>query len=183
MRVYCLPPVRNEVSPSGVMGACLASLRPEGNGFMESMRTFLGAGRLWYLSSGRAALWLILKALSALKPKKEVLIPAYACPAIPAAVFKAGLKPVLVDINLTDFGFDHQDLERKIGKDTLAVIVVHLFGYPAAVDPALKLCRENGVFLVEDGAQALATACGALPKRNWASWAMRGSSASDGANR
>jgi dTDP-4-amino-4,6-dideoxygalactose transaminase len=121
---------------------------------MESMRNFLGTEHLFYVSSGRAALWLIMKALSALRPKKEVLIPAYTCPAIPAAILKAGLKPVLVDINRTDFGFDHQDLEKKIGKETLAVVVVHLFGYPAATDPARKLCREGDIFLVEDAAQA-----------------------------
>ena len=153
--------MQNKVSLSAVAGACLGAFRPDGRGFTESMRTFLGAESVWYLSSGRTALWLILKALSGLKSRKEVLIPAYTCPAIPAAVFKAGLKPVLVDINLTDFGFEHQDLEKKIGRDTLAVIVVHLFGYPAPVDEALKLCRQSGVFLVEDAAQAFGNiSCG-----------------------
>jgi dTDP-4-amino-4,6-dideoxygalactose transaminase len=77
----------------------------------------------------------------------------------------AGLKPVLVDINPTDFGFDRQDLERKIGKETLAVVVVHLFGYPAAMDPARKLCREGDVFLVEDAAQAFGNTLPGFPEK------------------
>jgi dTDP-4-amino-4,6-dideoxygalactose transaminase len=154
MRVYSLPPVQNRVSLSGLMGAYAHAPNPKEDGFMESMRSFLGTEHLLYVSSGRAALWLIMKALSALSPRKEVLIPAYTCPAIPAAVLRAGLKPVLVDINLTDFGFERPDLEKKIGKETLAVIVVHLFGYPADIDLARKPCREADVFLVEDAAQA-----------------------------
>ena len=39
-----LPPVRNKVSLSAVMGACLGAFRPDGHGFMESMRTFPGRG-------------------------------------------------------------------------------------------------------------------------------------------
>ncbi|MGD0485615.1 MAG: DegT/DnrJ/EryC1/StrS family aminotransferase [Syntrophorhabdales bacterium] len=166
MRVYSLPPVQHKVSLSSVMDAYTHAPNAEGDGFMESMRSFLGTEHLFYVSSGRAALWLIMKALSALRPKKEVLIPAYTCPAVPAAILKAGLKPILVDINLTDFGFEHQDLEKKIGKETLAVVVVHLFGYPAAINPARKLCREGDVFLVEDAAQAFGnTVCGFPEKK------------------
>ncbi len=166
MRLYSLPPVQNKVSLPNLVGAYTHAPNPQGDSFIESMRSFLGAEHLLYVSSGRTALWLIMKALSALRPKKEVLIPAYTCPAIPAAVLKAGLKPVLVDINLTDFGFDRQDLQEKIGRDTLAVIVVHLFGYPAALDLVGKLCREGDVFLVEDAAQAFGnTVCGSSEKQ------------------
>ncbi len=166
MRVYSLPPVQNKVSLSDLMGAYARAPDQEGDGFMESMRSFLGTEHLLYVSSGRTALWLIMKALSALRPEKEVLIPAYTCPAIPAAILRAGLKPVLVDINLTDFGFEHRDLEKKIGRDTLAVIIVHLFGYPAALDLAQRLCREANIFLVEDAAQAFGnTVCGSSEKK------------------
>lgn len=154
MRAYCLPPVQNKVSLPAVAAACLSALRPASQPGADPLRGFLGADRSWYLSSGRAALWLILKALSALRPGTEVVIPAYTCPAVPAAIFKAGLKPVLADVNLTDFGFDADDLEKKIGRETLAVVAVHLFGYPAGLERTMKLCRRQDVFLVEDAAQA-----------------------------
>jgi dTDP-4-amino-4,6-dideoxygalactose transaminase len=82
MRVYSLPPVQNKVSLSSVMGAYTHAPNAERDGFMESMRSFLGTEHLFYVSSGRAALWLIMKALSALRPKKEV-----SSPPIPARPF------------------------------------------------------------------------------------------------
>ena len=119
------------------------------------MEDFLEPGHFLYLSSGRAALWLILKAQSEVKPhKREVIIPAYTCPSVVSAVLRAGLKAVLADINLTDFGFSIRDLSEKITASTLAVIVVHLFGYPANIDEVQECCRDRKVFVIEDAAQA-----------------------------
>jgi dTDP-4-amino-4,6-dideoxygalactose transaminase len=122
---------------------------------MEEIRSYLGVRHALYLSSGRAALWLALKALSSINPvRKEVVLPAYTCPAIVSGVLKAGLKPVLCDNNLNDFGFSEEDLHRKISENTLAVVVVHLFGYPANVERVKECCKKQGSYLIEDAAQA-----------------------------
>lgn len=108
-----------------------------------------------YLSSGRAALWLILKTLSSMSPKKrEPIIPAYTCPAVVSALLKADLRPVLCDINNADFGFSGQELQQKINKNTLAVMIVHLFGYPANIEEVKGCCKQNNLFVIEDAAQA-----------------------------
>lgn len=120
------------------------------------MTKFFGRAQIFNLSSGRAALWLILKAQSRLKPgKKEVLIPAYTCPALASSILKAGLRPALVDITLPNFGLSIEDLERAAGPDTLAAVIVHLFGFPANVGQINKFCKEKDIFLIEDSAQAL----------------------------
>ncbi|HEY3275786.1 MAG TPA: DegT/DnrJ/EryC1/StrS family aminotransferase [Syntrophorhabdaceae bacterium] len=120
------------------------------------MRKFFGSAQIFSLSSGRAALWLILKAQSRLKPgKKEVLIPAYTCPALASSILKAGLRPALVDITLPNFGLSVEDLQRAAGPDTLAAVIVHLFGFPANVGEINKFCKEKDIFLIEDSAQAL----------------------------
>jgi dTDP-4-amino-4,6-dideoxygalactose transaminase len=129
------------------------------------MRQFLGDQYALYLSSGRAALWLILEALSQIKPsRREVIIPAYTCPAVAAAILKAGLHPILADINLTDFGFSMEDLNEKVTANTLAVIVVHLFGYPAGLDHVYEFLQQHHVFLVEDAAQAFGNKMKDLPQ-------------------
>jgi dTDP-4-amino-4,6-dideoxygalactose transaminase len=123
------------------------------NSVVALQRQF-GAEHLFYMSSGRAALWLILRALSILEPKRrEVVIPAYTCPAVASAILKAGLKPVLADIERDSFGFLRSELMRTVGDNTLAVIAVHLFGLAAEVEDSY--CRQYGSFLVEDCAQAL----------------------------
>lgn len=132
----------------------------------EIMQNLLGTRHTLYLSSGRAALWLILKALSNINPKKrEVIIPAYTCPAVISALLKANLKPILCDINNTDYGFSGQEFQRKINKDTLAAIIVHLFGYPANIEEVKEYCRQYNVFAIEDAAQAFGNTLLNSPRR------------------
>ena len=142
------------------MGAIGRAMLKRGRSSAEdpvaSLQRQFGAEHVFYLSSGRAALWLILRALSILEPnRREVVIPAYTCPAVASAILKAGLKPVLADIDRDSFGFLRSDLMRKVGDNTLAVIAVHLFGLATEVEDSCADCRQYGIFLVEDRAQAL----------------------------
>jgi dTDP-4-amino-4,6-dideoxygalactose transaminase len=73
---------------------------------------------------------------------------------VASAVLRAGLLPVLADINLTDFGFSMEDLNNKITDHTLAVVIVHLLGYPANIDEVYRFCKQHDLFLIEDAAQA-----------------------------
>jgi len=122
---------------------------------MEAVQQCLGNANILYLSSGRAALWLFLRTVATMRPRrKEVVIPAYTCPSIVSAVLKAGLTPVLCDNNLEDLGFLFDELQEKVGDKTLAVIVVYLYGIPVDIDRIQTLCQVNEIFLVEDAAQA-----------------------------
>lgn len=155
-------PILNSIPPSGNKIPLHTIFKAITDGsslsYEESLiplQEYLGAKHLFHLPSGRAALWFILRALSALKPNKgEVIIPAYTCPAVASAVLKAGLRPVLVDIDPDNFGLLREGLEKMVGDNTLAVILVHLFGFPANLDEVYEFCKENDTFLIEDSAQA-----------------------------
>ena len=111
---------------------------------------------VFLLSSGKAALTIILRALKSLSPNKdEVLIPAYTCFSVPSAIVKAGLKVSLCDINPASFDFDYRLLEKAIGERTLCIVPDHLFGIPADIDKITTFCRMKEVFVVEDAAQAM----------------------------
>jgi len=152
---YSLPPAGQKV-PLKVLLRCLAKKSLDSrNGSMDAVRRYLGNDNVLYFSSGRAALWLYLKTVSILRPgKREVVVPAYTCPSIASAVLKAGLTPVLCDNNLSDLGYLFDELQKKVGEKTLAVIVVHLYGIPVNIDRIQTLCQDNETFLVEDAAQA-----------------------------
>jgi dTDP-4-amino-4,6-dideoxygalactose transaminase len=107
------------------------------------------------VSSGKAALTLILLALGHLSKKTEVICPAYTCFSVPASIRKAGLKIVPCDVDTATFDFDYGSLKKKLTNQTLCVIATHLFGIPADLDRLRILCAERGVFLVEDAAQAM----------------------------
>ena len=120
----------------------------------EFRREF-GADHVFLVSSGSAALALSLLALKALSCKRDVIIPAYTCYSVPAAVLEAGLRPVLCDIDPATLDFDHAQLERTLTPDTLCVVTHHLFGLPAAVDRTRSLCAVHRIFVLEDAAQAM----------------------------
>jgi dTDP-4-amino-4,6-dideoxygalactose transaminase len=119
------------------------------------MKAYFGVKHLFLVSSGKAALTLILLALKSLSPKREVVIPAYTCFSVPSAILKAGLDIALCDLDASTFDFDYKLLERAVSEETLCVVPSHLFGIPSKMDRVHRLCRERGVYVVEDAAQAM----------------------------
>jgi perosamine synthetase len=119
------------------------------------IRRHFGVNHVFLVSSGTAALTLTLAALKSRSPRTEVVIPAYTCFSVAAAVVKAGLRPVLCDIEPSTFDFDHALLEQTLSADTLCVVAHHLFGIPSDVERLRTLCHRRGVVVVEDAAQAM----------------------------
>jgi perosamine synthetase len=123
----------------------------------DGIRREFGVRHVFLVTSGKAALTVTLKALKALSSRREVVIPAYTCFSVPAAIVHAGLRPALCDIDSSTFDFDHVLLERTLTEDTLCVIAHHLFGVPAEIDRIRALCEARRTFVVEDAAQAMGT--------------------------
>jgi perosamine synthetase len=65
---------------------------------IQELKIKYSAREVFLLSSGKAALTLILKALAAGSERRRVIIPAYTCFSVPSAVVKAGLEVVLCDV-------------------------------------------------------------------------------------
>lgn len=62
--------------------------------------------------------------------------------------------PIFADIDPETYSLDPGDVERKITDRTVAVLAIHLFGQCCSMDPLVKICREHGVYLIEDASQA-----------------------------
>ncbi len=152
-----LPPALAPVSLKKLIGGILGLFAFNNTeGFEESIKEYFGVKHVFLVSSGKAALYVILKALKEIEPGKDnVVVPAYTCYSVPSAIAKAGLKVTPCDINSQTFDFDYDQLENTINKDTLCVIPSHLFGIPSDMDRINKLCREEGIYVVEDAAQAM----------------------------
>lgn len=110
---------------------------------------------VFFLSSGKAALTLILVALRSLSSRQHVVIPAYTCFSVPSAIVKAGLNVSLCDVDLQSLDFNFECLQPLIDENPLCVIPTHLLGLPSDVDRIKALCQDKGVFVVEDVAQAM----------------------------
>ncbi len=104
------------------------------------------------LANGTVALELALKSLG-IGPGDEVLVPSYSYIASASAVVLQGAKPLFVDVD-ESLTISAEDIQKKITKQTRAIIAVHLLGYPCDMDAINKVARENGLKVVEDCAQA-----------------------------
>jgi len=124
--------------------------------FAQRLHGYLGVEKCLLANSGKSLLYLLLRWLSSRgsSGRDEVLIPGYTCYSVAAAVVKAGLKVVLYDLDPATFQPDLQDIKRKIGVRSLAVVGQHLFGMPSDMGRLAVLAREHGVCVIEDSAQA-----------------------------
>ena len=86
-------------------------------------------------------------------PGDEVIVPAYTWNATPNAVIASGATPVLAEVD-ESLTLDPDDVARKIGPKTKAILPVHMRGAPADMDALTRLAREHGLALVEDVCQS-----------------------------
>ena len=154
------------IAPSATPGDIAHAIRRAGSAsrtraeFESAISGYAGSRYVYPVNSGIAAFYVILKALSRLSRKVEVLLPAYTAGSLVVAVRKAGLKPILYDISLKDFNGDIDSLKLAISERTLAAVCVHMFGIGMAGIAGLREKLPQDVALVEDCAQAMGSAIG-----------------------
>ena len=88
-------------------------------------------------------------------PGDEVIVPECTWIASAAPVTYLGATPVFCDIDRDNWCLDPVSLEKAITPRTKAVIVVDLFGNMPKMREIERICRERGIHLVEDAAEAL----------------------------
>jgi len=121
----------------------------------EEMRQCFGVKNLFLLSSGKAALVTILRALASRTTRRKVIIPAYTCYSVPSAIVRAGCTVALCDVDPHTLDFDFTKLKSIVGSDTLCIVSSHLLGHVADVERAQAIAKPYAVPVVEDAAQAL----------------------------
>jgi dTDP-4-amino-4,6-dideoxygalactose transaminase len=105
------------------------------------------------VSSGGTALELVLKALGV--EGREVIVPTNTFVASGNAVTLAGGWPVFADVAEETLCLSADDVARRITPNTAGVMIVHMFGLVSPEIEAIRdLCRERGLFLIEDAAHA-----------------------------
>ena len=122
---------------------------------IQELKAKFSAREVFLVSSGKAALTVILKALAASSGRRRVIVPAYTCFSVPSAIVRAGLEVVLCDVEPETLDFNFAELDGLINEDVLCVVPTHLFGRPADVDRVKRLCEGKGIVVVEDAAQAM----------------------------
>jgi dTDP-4-amino-4,6-dideoxygalactose transaminase len=105
------------------------------------------------VANGLEALHLIVRAYG-IGPGDEVIVPANTYIATWLAVTHAGATPVPVEPVENTYNIDTTLVEQAITPKTKAILVVHLYGQPADMDPINVLAQKHGLKVIEDCAQA-----------------------------
>lgn len=105
------------------------------------------------VSNGTLALDLALKALQVGEGDEVIVTPRTFLASV-SSVVTAGATPVFADVDLNSQNIEASTIEAAITPKTKAVIVVHLAGMPADMDPIMALAEKHGFYVIEDCAQA-----------------------------
>jgi dTDP-4-amino-4,6-dideoxygalactose transaminase len=142
-----------------VLAHCQFLMGPEVTAFETALAQFCGARHAVSCASGTDALVLVLMA-KGIGPGDAVLCPAFTFCATAESVALVGATPVFVDVEPESFNIDVASLKRgiagarKAGLKPKAVIPVDLFGLPADHDAIATIAAAEGLFVLDDAAQA-----------------------------
>lgn len=131
-------------------GFCLG---PDVDAFEEGFSIEQGVAATVGVGSGTEALHLIALALG-VGPGDEVIVPAFTFIASAWFAQYVGAKIVFADIDPETFTIDPAGIEKLITARTKAIVVTHLFGQAADMEPIMAIASERGIKVVEDAAQA-----------------------------
>ncbi|GAA2227664.1 DegT/DnrJ/EryC1/StrS family aminotransferase [Streptomyces amakusaensis] len=135
---------------------------PEVAAFEEGFSELVDGRHCVAVNSGTSALYLVLLALG-LGRGDEVVVPSFSFAATANVVRLAGAEPVFADIDPASYCLDPAAVEAAITPRTAAVIPVHLYGHPAAMDRIMPIAAAHGLAVVEDACQAHAAALHGTP--------------------
>lgn len=121
--------------------------------FEAALANYLEVDHVVVTNNGTTALHLSLVALG-VGPGDEVIVPTLTYVATANAATYCGATPVLVDVDPHTMLIDPDEVRRRIGPRTKAVVPVHLYGHGADMESLSAVVGERGIPLVEDAAEA-----------------------------
>ena len=163
-RIYLSPPdisTRDHAAVDAVLTSnWVAPVGPDLEAFESAVAMLAERQYAVALNSGTAALHLALQLLN-VQPGDSVICPTLTFAASANPICYCGADPIFVDSEPRTWNMDPVLLELELGERAAsgelpkAVIVVHLYGQCADMDPILAVCERYGIPVVEDAAEAL----------------------------
>lgn len=163
-RIYLSPPDMGEKEflyfKEAFDSNWIAPCGPHLTKFEQKICEFTDCGYACALSSGTAAMHLALE-LCGIQKGDIILCPSLTFIASVSWVVKLGAIPLFFDSEPQSWNIDYNLVEEyvkklyKKGRLPKAIIVVHLYGQSANMDPLLRLCDAYGIILIEDAAESL----------------------------
>ena len=155
----------------------IAPLGPNVDAFEQQLRTYTHTEAAAALNSGTGALHLAMVSLG-VQPGDVVLCQSMTFAASAFPITYLGAEPVFIDSEPVTWNMDPELLRQALetytasGKKVAAIIVVHLYGMPAQMNPIMQLASQYGVPVLEDAAEALGSLYLNQPCGSWGTAAI-----------
>ena len=127
---------------------------PKAEEFERAVAGYVGVPHAVAVSSGTAALHLLIRALG-IGAGDEVIVPSYTFCATVNALLYEGAVPVFADVDSETGNIDTGDIEHRITPRTRAVMVVDAFGYPADWEGIERVARDHWLEIIDDACEAI----------------------------
>jgi len=135
---------------------------PQVAAFEQEFSAVVGGRECVAVNSGTSALHMALIALG-IGPGDEVIVPSFTFAATANSVALTGATPVFADIEADSFCISPDAIQAAITPRTKAVMPVHLYGHPAAMDRIADIAQRSNLLVVEDAAQAHSASLNGTP--------------------
>jgi len=116
--------------------------------------------------NGTVPLEIVLRALGIGKGDK-VILPAYNYYSLPGSVSRTGAEPVFADVTPENLTIDAEEVKKLITHNVKAVVSVHISSSVAELDRLSEICRDGGIYLIEDCAQSAGAKYGDKHTGGW----------------
>lgn len=153
--------LRDTLLPSleQLLPSCAYVGGPYVQAFEKQIAEYLGVKHAITCGNGTDALKLALRG-AGVRPGDEVITTPFSFFATSEAIAAVGAVPVFVDIRLSDLNMDPEAIEPSITPKTKAILPVHIFGAPCAMEPINAIAQKHGLAVIEDACQAVGSAYG-----------------------
>lgn len=122
--------------------------------FCDKLSDYLDTSYIIPCGNGTDALQIALMSLD-LQEGDEVILPAFTYIATAEVIALLKIKPVLVDVNETDFNISVESIKNAITNKTKCIVPVHLFGQAATMQEILECAKQHNLYVIEDCAQSI----------------------------
>jgi dTDP-4-amino-4,6-dideoxygalactose transaminase len=112
----------------------------------------MNSKNIYLFFGARYAIWAGIKTLK-ISPDQNILMPSYNCGTEIDPILDQGIQIKYYRIN-RNMRVDVDDIKKQVDAQTAAIFITHYIGFPQSIDEIRKICRINGLFLIEDCAHA-----------------------------
>ena len=111
---------------------------------------WLGIKNSTMVNSGSSGNYISIAIVKELMGTGEVIVPPLGWVSDVSSIVQLGMKPVFVDISLSNLSITTENIKNAITDNTKAIVIVHCLGFNAIDDELIKIAKEKNILLIED---------------------------------